>query len=110
MTSLIILSNLLGFYCFYFSSARIGAKRSTKVEHYIGDHRSTSLAVGIVSMIISLVFSVRVYGEGAGTLLFFVLLSTIASLVILITPLRVLNFKWLSVILIFCFILEKLFV
>ncbi len=64
-------------------------------EQSINHHKKSSTYVGLALMFLSLGLSCFYWGIGAGTFTFFIILMTVASLVILLAPLRLLNYTFL---------------
>ena len=110
MTSLTILLCFAGFYLIYFAAGRIGAERESPLERWIYNHKAVAKTFGIVLLLHSLTAAICVYGVGAGTLLYAILLTTVASLVIVAAPLKIFSYKWVSLLLLCSIIIEKLFV
>lgn len=75
-------------------------------EKWIVDHHSESQYVGLALLIISLGLSIWLWGLGSGVFTFFILLMTVASLVVLLAPLRLLSYKSVGITLVFFLIYE----
>lgn len=88
----------MAFYLLYSTSTKMTVVGNLGFEQSIGEHKKTSKYVGLALMILSLGLSCFHWGIGSGTLTFFIILMTIASLVNLLAPLRLLNYPFLTLI------------
>ncbi|MEL4308024.1 DUF3325 family protein [Joostella sp. CR20] len=105
MISFVILLVFFGFYAFYSTSKR-AVLNNSKIDLWLQQKYSPLKLTGLLLLIISLGITILVKGFGAGTLLWIVILMTVGSLVVLITPLRTIHFKTLFVLFIFSVLVE----
>ncbi|MGS2741186.1 hypothetical protein [Sinomicrobium sp. M5D2P17] len=108
MTSLVVAITFLGFYALYNTSKRAMLSRSLKIEKWMQVHGRESKAVGLSLLFIALVLSVFHYGIGAGIFAFFVILMTLGSLIVIVTPLRFMRYQALILILVLSITFEFL--
>lgn len=94
----------LAFYLLYCTSQKMAAVDTLGLEKWTGTHKRASQYASLALMILSLGLSCFYWGIGSGTFTFFILLMTVASLVILLAPLKLLNYRFLGI-LFLCFIL-----
>ena len=76
------------------------------IEKWMAGHRSVSQYSSLALLIISLGLSIWLWGLGSGIFTFFIILMTVASLVILLAPLRLLSYKSIGLTLFFFLICE----
>jgi hypothetical protein len=95
MVSLLALFVFIGFYFWYAGSERVKPDGVLGVESLIRKHSYIGKTVGTAFLILSCSLSVLYLGFGAGIFTFFILLMTLGSLIILLAPLGLLNYKTL---------------
>ena len=108
MATGITLFIFIGFYLLYGTSQKMAMTGSLGLEKWIGGHAKISKYSGSALLIVSLGLSCIYWGAASGTFTFFIILMTIASLVILLAPLRLLNYPFLTLIFACSFIFELL--
>lgn len=86
MILVIIAIVFLGFYALYNTSER-ALLNTTKVDKCLQKHPKTSSLSGFMLIGCSFGLAMNYYGIGAGTLLTFIVLMTIGSLVVVVSPL-----------------------
>ncbi|KAB5488223.1 MULTISPECIES: hypothetical protein [Flagellimonas] len=106
MSTGITLLIFIGFYLLYGTSQKMAMTGSLGLEKWIGGHAKISKYSGSALLIVSLGLSCIYWGAASGTFTYFVILMTIASLVILLAPLRILNPWFLTLTLIISIICE----
>lgn len=87
----------MAFYLLYGTSKKISAIRVLGMEKWSAEHRKTSKLVSLALMMLSLGLSWHYWGLGSGTFAFFILLMTVISLVVMLAPLCVLNYRFLGI-------------
>lgn len=97
MVTFISLLTLIAFYLMYGTSKKMAAVGNLGLEKWSGEHKKPSQLASLALMIFSLGLSCFYWGIGSGTFTFFILLMTVASLVILLAPLRLLNYRFLGI-------------
>ena len=108
MISFAILLVIIGFYLLYITSEKMDTPKPLGFENQMAQHKSASKIIGIVLLIIACILTVYIFGLGAGIFLFFIYLMTFASLIVLLTPLKLFSFKLLFIGIALCFVLEYL--
>lgn len=108
MATGISLLTFMAFYLLYSTSKKMSAVGSLGFEQSINEHKKTSTYIGLALMIFSLGLSCFYWGLGSGTFTFFIILMTVASLVILLAPLRLLNYRFLGVLFLCSILFETL--
>jgi hypothetical protein len=106
MVTFISLLIFISFYLFYGTSKKMAVIQSFGVERWIGEQVNISKLIGSALMIISLGLSCYQWGWGSGVFTFSILLMTLASLVILLAPLQLLNYRILAIVFISSLIFE----
>ncbi len=96
MVTLIVALTFMAFYLLYSTSKKMAAAGDLGLEKLCTAHKKASQWVSLVLMILSLGLSCHFWGLGSGTFTFFILLMTVASLIILLAPLRLLNHRFLG--------------
>ena len=108
MISVAILILFSSFYAFYNTSKKVRFQSLFGVEHWIHKNEKPSKIIAFTLLILALVLFIGYFGFGSGTLLFFIALMTIGSLIILLQPLNLINLKTLIISAIFLLSLEFL--
>lgn len=106
MITLILLLSFVGFYGLYNTSSRAELPNGT-LELWLRK-QSFLKPAGLILLLASLVLTIINNGLAAGILFWFVIISTIASLVILLCPLKIMNYKTVVLIFIGVIIAENL--
>ena len=108
MVSLSVTLALIGFYMLYSTSKRAKLILQYDFQKWIIENQKNGKIIGLSLLIVSLLLSILSLGFGSGIFSFLVILMTMASLVVLISPLRFFNLSALFVIAIVCFGVEFL--
>lgn len=106
MTTLIVLITFTGFYLFYNTSKKADLNRSDILEIWVQDHHQVSKYIGCLLFIVAVVLSILYFGVGSGIFSFFVILMTVGSLIVLLSPLQYVNYKTVSLVFLFSILLE----
>ncbi len=96
----------LGFLAPYNTSAKAILTGDSKLELWFRNNSSNAKIGGLLLLIASLLLVVMQKGIGAGTFMFFVILMTIASLIVLLSPLKILNLKTALIVFALLFLVE----
>ncbi|WP_417359232.1 hypothetical protein [Galbibacter sp.] len=96
MTTLILLLTFAGFYALYNTSSRVELPQG-RFEVWLRNQALLKPS-GIALLLGGLLLTVVSKGLAAGILYWFVILTTIASLVILICPLKILDYKTIALV------------
>ena len=108
MVTLSILIALIGFYMLYSTSKRAKLTLQYDFQKWVIENQKNSKIIGLTLLIVSAILSMFFLGFGAGLFSFLVVIMTIGSLVVLISPLRFFNLSTLIIIAIVCFGVEFL--
>lgn len=106
MITLIIALSFLGFYSLYNGTQKVDLRRSLLIEIWLQDNPMAAKAVGLSLNFVALIASTLYYGAGSGIFLYFVVLMTVGSLVVLIAPLRFVDYKMVATVFIFSLFIE----
>ncbi|MHA7941679.1 hypothetical protein ACJOV8_001190 [Formosa sp. 3Alg 14/1] len=108
MISIAILLVIIGFYLLYTTSKKMDAPNLLGFENKLVQHQSASKIAGFILLILSCILTIKVFGLGAGIFLFLINLMTVASLIVLLAPLKLFNAKMLFICMAFCVAVEFL--
>lgn len=108
MTSLLCFISLLGFFLLYNTSKKADLSRSFFLERIAQENPKASKIIGLLLTATCLVGSMLYWGTGSGIFAFFVILMTVGSAVVLIAPLRYINYKMVSGLFLFFLVMEIL--
>tara|TARA_R110002051_G_scaffold316698_1_gene396665 strand:+ start:3619 stop:3951 length:333 start_codon:yes stop_codon:yes gene_type:complete len=92
MISIAILFIFLSFYMFYNTSKRAVKHIGFGFEKKLSDYNEQTKIGGAFFCICSLILFIISFGLGSGFLLFFIVLMTSGSLIVLLTPLRFITY------------------
>ena len=96
MISFALLNCFCGFYLYYTTSNKVQAPHPKRIGQWGKRRTETAKGLGLLLFFISCALVVIEFGLGAGVFVFFVFLMTLASLVVLLNPMRLLNYKLLA--------------
>lgn len=108
MFSISSLTLFLGFYALYNTSKKAQLYTIFKIEKWFQKNERKGKIIGLGLLLIPIIILTLYRGLGAGILIWFILLMTIGSLTIIISPIRIINYKALIFIFIVGFTLETL--
>lgn len=110
MATLISFLTFAAFYLLYSTSKKMAAVSISKlgIEKWSCKKNKIAQIASLALMIFSLGLSCFYWGLGSGVFTFFILLMTVASLVILLAPLRLLNYRFLGVLFLCSILFETL--
>ncbi|WP_159021444.1 hypothetical protein [Formosa sp. L2A11] len=106
MITLSILLVILAFYLHYTTSKKMESQELLGFEHLLIQHKNLCKIISFIVLAISCILTIKVFGLGAGIFSFFIYLMTFGSLIVLLAPLKIFNYKSLSVFLVVCFVIE----
>ncbi|WP_236977301.1 hypothetical protein [Membranihabitans maritimus] len=92
MISFTICITFLGFFVLYNTSKRAKLSSQLQLETWVQRHAQLSKKIGSGMLITGLVSGVLAFGFASGIFSYLVILMTIASLIVLVAPLRFLNY------------------
>jgi|SRR5690554_52453 len=108
MITAIILTCLLGFLFFYLTSRRAVIEYRTNLIDWIGTHPVKAKFTAFGWIVLSIALSILHWGFLGGIFSFVVILMTVASLILLLQPLRVFEPATLVVLFVFLGLLEMI--
>ncbi|WP_186755033.1 DUF3325 family protein [Echinicola salinicaeni] len=106
MITLAALLAFTGFFCFYNTSKRQKLSQSLGIEVWLQQNPNRAKYLGGAQFLIALLLCLAAAGFGAGIFSFFILLMTAGSLVVVLAPIRFLNYKILTLIFVLSLIFE----
>ncbi|MER3317849.1 MAG: hypothetical protein RIB79_06115 [Allomuricauda sp.] len=108
MVTLISFLTFIAFYLLYGTSKKMATVGKLGTEKWTGKHKKIVQLASLALMIFSLGLSCFYWGLGSGVFTFFILLMAVASLVILLAPLRLLNYRFLGILFLCSILFETL--
>ena len=106
MITLIAALSFIGFYALYTTSKKADIQRVLFVEFRLQNNPTVAKAIGLSINFVALIISMAYMGVASGTFLFFVILMTVGSLVVLIAPLRYVAYQTVSVLFLLALFIE----
>ena len=106
MISIISIILFLGFYTLYNTSKRAQLYDTFKIKKWFQKNELFGKIFGLTLLLISLILLINTNGITSGILIWFIMLMTIGSLIIIIAPFRIINYKTLLICFSAIFILE----
>ncbi len=108
MISSVIIILTLAFYIFYNTSEKSVKNHVLGFEKWIQKKKGFAKTTGLFMLINAYVILLFYFGFGAGSLLFFIILMTFGSLIIVLTPLKMINYKNMLLVVLFSLCVEFL--
>lgn len=108
MISLVIIILTVAFYIFYNTSEKSVKNRVLGFEKWVQKKKRWARITGLAMFTIAYLILSLYSGFGAGSLLFFIILMTFGSLIIVLTPLKMINYKNLLIVVLFSLCIEFL--
>lgn len=106
MVSLAILILFTAFYILFNTSKRAIKFEGFGFENYITKYPKQAKALGVFCMILSFVIHLLYFGVVSGALFFLINLMTAASVIVLLVPLKLINYKNVLILFFFSSLLE----
>jgi len=106
MTTLILLLTFAGFYALYNTSSRAELTQG-RFDVWLQSQALLKPA-GVTLLIVGLILTVLYKGLAAGILYWLIILTTISSLIIILGPLKIVNYKAIALVFIGIVIAENL--
>lgn len=106
MITTALLLMFFGFYLNYASSQRMETQSYLGLELWVQKNEKLARVIGAMLLCASLILNSTHYGLGAGTFLSVIALMVMGSLVVLLSPLRLLNHKVLVSVFALCLLIE----
>ncbi len=95
MISIVSLTAFLAFYILYNTSKRAILTNDLQIESWIQEHPKPSRLLGLGILAIAYSILIAHKALGASTLIFLIQIMTIGSLVVILAPLKIINYKWI---------------
>lgn len=108
MISLISLSIFLAFYLLYNTSKKAALSNDLRIQKWIQQNQQLSKIVSASVFIITYTTFITIKSIGAASLIYCIQIMTIGSLVVILTPLKLLNYKAILLIFVISFTSEIL--
>lgn len=106
MITLSILLVIIAFYLHYTTSEKMDSQKLLGFEFLLIQQKKQCKAASFLLLILSCMLCIKVFGLGAGIFSFFIYLMTFGSLIVLLAPLKIFNYKSLSLFIFICFTIE----
>ena len=106
MITAAIIITFFGFFFCYSTSKRAVYQNSIKLQAYLKDSYTKGNTLGVALLIVGLIVSIAALGWGAGIFSYLVILMTLGSHIIILTPLRFFSKYTLVAVSILSFIIE----
>lgn len=87
----------LAFYAFYYTSKRATLSYHFGFEKWMRKNPNPTRIIGVSLLIVSYVLWLYIASVGSGTFVFIIELMTIASLIVILKPLKIIGFKSLLI-------------
>ncbi|WP_274638978.1 hypothetical protein [Tenacibaculum larymnensis] len=109
MKTVTFLFIFLGCYSLYNSSEKAHLTKNTLLQKWLQNNKRNANIIGVITLLVGLLLSINFLGLSAGIITWIVAISLFLSLIILITPLRVINYVFLTVSCTLTFLIELIF-
>jgi len=106
MMTAVALVVFLGFLCFYNTSKKAQLFQSTKCEIWLQENPQIAKYIGAILLFLGLMLAIKQSGMGAGMFTFTVFLMAAGSLIVMVSPLRFINYKVVAGVFVLLLILE----
>ncbi|GFD99227.1 hypothetical protein KUL156_18200 [Alteromonas sp. KUL156] len=100
---------LIGCYALYSTSEKALLIKNTRLQKWFHNNKRNTKIIGTITLLISLLLSITFFGLSAGIITWIVAASLFLSLIVLITPLRVINYAFLTALFMLTFLIELIF-
>lgn len=109
MISFIAFNIFLGFYVLYNTSKKATLSNNLQIQRWIQHNPKPSRFVGLAILAIAYSLLISIKAIGASSLIYFIQLMTIGSLVVILAPLKIINYKVVAVLFILAVLVELYF-
>lgn len=106
MITVIILLIFSASFVFYKTSKKVQLSYKNIVETWMQNHRPYSKIIGTLLLTTALILSINNFGLTSGIIFWLIILMSFLSLIIIISPLQKVNYKYLILIFLVVLILE----
>ena len=97
MITVIFLLTIIGFYMLLLTSQRAEIPKTVPEKKIVSQHKTIFKTSGLFILIIAFIISCLQWGLAAGIITEFIILSILASLLVLLIPMQLINYKQLTV-------------
>ena len=108
ITISIVLNTIGGFVLYLISQKKNTEVFPSFIQQYI-EHKKGAKIASILIMCIAFVLNIISFGVVSGMLFWLFLLSIVLCLIIVLTPLKIINYKWIVSFFVLCLIVEIFF-
>ncbi len=109
MKTVTFLFIFLGCYSLYNSSEKTFLTKNTLLQKWLQNNKRNANIIGVITLLVGLLLSINFLGLSAGIITWTVAASLFLSLIILITPLKVINYVSFTVLFTLTFLTELIF-
>ncbi|WP_115899753.1 hypothetical protein [Tenacibaculum gallaicum] len=109
MKTVTFLFIFIGCYALYNTSEKALLIKNTLLQKWFHNNKRNTSIIGVITLLIGLLLSINFFGLSAGIITWIVTASIFLSLIILITPLRVVNYTFLTALFMLTFLIELIF-
>ncbi|RLK02972.1 hypothetical protein [Tenacibaculum discolor] len=109
MKTVTFLIIFLGCYALYNTSEKAYLSNTFSLQKWFQSHKHFTNIIGLIFLLVGLLLSITFFGLSAGIITWIVAVSLFLSLIILITPLRMINYAFLTVLFTLTFLIELIF-
>lgn len=106
MISLVSLTVFFAFFVLYNTSKKATLSNNFQVERWIQQNPKPSRFIGLGFLLIAYALLISIKAIGVSTFLFLIQIMTIGSLVVILAPLKIINYKLIVGILFFSTFIE----
>ncbi len=106
MISLSLLILFIAFYVFYNTSEKAIKHKTFGFETWLNKQQKKGKILAVALLVIAMLLSCNTFGLGAGTMLFFICLMTVGSLIVILNPLKLLTPKSITILFILSLLIE----
>ncbi|MEL1241177.1 hypothetical protein [Flavobacterium flavipallidum] len=93
MIALISLNIFLGFYVLYNTSKKATLESNLQLEKWIQQNPKPSRFIGLAILALAYSFLISIKAIGVSTLIYFIQIMVIGSLIVILAPLKLINYK-----------------
>lgn len=106
MITISILLIFFGSFVLYNTSSKVVLQHTFSLEKWIQSNTKLAKNIGLSIIILAMIPCIFSFGKTSGILYWFLLLSTVLSLIVILYPLKKINYKHLFIFFALLFILE----
>lgn len=106
MITISIVLNFIGGFVFYHLSQKDKVRNPIPLFNWLNQNQKQSKVIGVILFCIALFLNIISFGLTSGILFWFFLLSLILCLIIVLNPLKIINYTLVGVFVFLCLITE----